>query len=136
MAKKKKPRGWVFTKEGTQKEIGFAEPSECVDFQDAVRQFNKESAAHFDVYFRDSKGVLRPCGAISKPEDFDPRGWVFTREGAEEEIGFAEASEYEDADAAMIGFSRECAEHFDVYFRDSYGELHSTAAEDLADDFV
>jgi len=68
--------------------------------------------------------------------DSDMRGWVFSAEGdAIEEVGFALASEYVDADAAMTGFGREFAAPFDVYFRDGNGELQATNAESTPDDF-
>jgi hypothetical protein len=71
-----KTEGWVFTKEGTTEgtteEIGFAESGECRNGEDACRQFSRECAEHFDVYFRTDDGVLHAVAATSEPADFYP----------------------------------------------------------------
>lgn len=63
------------------------------------------------------------------------RGWVFTRAGTKTVIGEASADEYKNADFACHDFGGECAESFDIYFRDSDGVLQSTGAESTPDDF-
>ena len=63
-----KKRGWVFCKEGTTKEIGFAEPEDFLNAEIAVEKC--DFGEHFDLYFRDSNGELNPVGSEEKPEDF------------------------------------------------------------------
>lgn len=63
------------------------------------------------------------------------RGWIFTLDGSEEIVGFAEPHEYRDAEHAVQGFSRECPDEFSVYFRDSSGEWHQCSAESKPEDF-
>lgn len=70
-AKKAKPRGWVFKREGGKREIGFAEPKEYKNADDAVRDFGRSYEHDFEVWFRDSKGVLHSVADESTPEDFD-----------------------------------------------------------------
>lgn len=70
MPKKEIERGWVFCKEGTKKEIGFAEPEEGRNAENVMLDFSSECAVHFEVYFRDSKGILRSVDSESLPEDF------------------------------------------------------------------
>lgn len=64
-----------------------------------------------------------------------PRAWIFRKEGSKKIIGRAPPEKYKNADAAMHGFRRECADHFDVYFRDSKGVIHSCADESTPEDF-
>lgn len=71
MAQPGQKRGWVFCEEGTYNEIGFAEPHECKNAEEAYESFSKECAEHFDVYFMDINGGLNPCTAESTPDDFD-----------------------------------------------------------------
>ena len=66
----KKPCGWVFCKEGTKKEVGFADPEEGRNAENEMLDFSRQYANHFEVYFRDSKGVLHPVDAEDMPEDF------------------------------------------------------------------
>jgi hypothetical protein len=66
----KKPRGWVFCKEGTKKEIGFSEPEAGRNAENEMHDFSQGYANHFEVYFRDSKGVLHSVDAEALPEDF------------------------------------------------------------------
>ena len=68
----KKKRGWVFTDDDTDEEIGFAEPDEYRDADDAVDRFGRNWGGNdFSIYFRDSNGDLCACGDDSRPEDFD-----------------------------------------------------------------
>lgn len=66
----KKQSGWVFCKEGTKREVGFAEPEAGRNAENQMLDFSREYANHFEVYFRDSKGVLHPVDAEALPEDF------------------------------------------------------------------
>lgn len=68
--KPKKPRGWVFCKEGTKKEVGFADPEEGRNAENQMLDFSRQYADHFEVYFRDSKGKLNSVDAEELPEDF------------------------------------------------------------------
>ncbi len=70
MTKKKIERGWVFCKEGTKKEVGFAEPEAGHNAESEMHNFSREYANHFEVYFRDSKGKLNSVDAEALPEDF------------------------------------------------------------------
>lgn len=82
-------------------------------------QFSLAQSFEVNCYLRGYLAGLR-YGKIK-------RGWVFTKEGTHEEIGFAESEEYENADAARHGFRKVEAGHFDVYFRDVGGVLQATA---------
>lgn len=67
----KNPRGWVFVDDDTQEEVGFAEPQDYRDADDAVDRFGRSYGEDFGVYFRDSKGVLSSCACEDTPEDFN-----------------------------------------------------------------
>jgi len=69
--KRRKPRGWVFTKAGTNKEIGYVPAEDCRNADDAYRQFSRECGEDFDIYFRDTSGKLNSCADESRPEDFE-----------------------------------------------------------------
>jgi len=73
MSKVKVKVGWVFTKEGSKKEIGFAEAGEYENAEVAVEKWGRDYPEHFDVYFRDIAGKLHSCGADSIPLDFYPK---------------------------------------------------------------
>ena len=61
------------------------------------------------------------------------RGWVFKREGGKREIGFAPAADYPNAEIAVEKFDYE--HDFEIYFRDSNGELQPCDAESRPEDF-
>jgi hypothetical protein len=63
-------------------------------------------------------------------------GWVFKTEDGKKEIGYAAPDEYLNAADAVRQFSRECVEHFGVWYRDSKGKLHSCADISTPEDFV
>lgn len=69
--------GWVFmgfTGHGdneVEEEVGFAEPKEYRDAQEAYEEFGQEYADIFGIYFRDKHGVLHPTSPESQPEDFE-----------------------------------------------------------------
>lgn len=63
-------REWVFTKAGTQKEIGACGENECRSAEDAYHQFSRECAEDFDIYFRTKDGTLHSVAGESTPEDF------------------------------------------------------------------
>jgi len=64
----------------------------------------------------------------------EQRGWVFTNEN-EEEIGFAAPEDYRNGQEAYEGFAIECGDHFNVYFKDSKGELNPVDPESTFTDF-
>lgn len=66
-----KPRGWVFVDDETKEEVGFAEPTEYRNADDAVDRFGRSYGDDFGVYFRDSNGVLCSCACEDAPDDFD-----------------------------------------------------------------
>jgi hypothetical protein len=70
MAKKQIERGWVCCKEGTKKEIDFEEPEAEVNAEIILARFGSRMPNHFEIYFRDSKGVLHPVDSEAVPEDF------------------------------------------------------------------
>ena len=68
----KDSRGWVFVDDDDPDgEIGFAEPSEHRNADDAVDRFGRSYGNNFSVFFRDSKGVLHSCACEDTPDDFD-----------------------------------------------------------------
>lgn len=71
MKSSKPERGWIFCKEGTAKEVGFASPDECLNAESAIRRFGNQYSDHFDLYFRDSHGRLNPTDAESTPNDYE-----------------------------------------------------------------
>ena len=71
-AEKASPRGWVFVDDDTEEEIGFAEPEEYRDADDAVDRFGRNWGGNdFSVFFRNSNGVLCGCACEDTPDDFD-----------------------------------------------------------------
>ena len=60
--------------------------------------------------------------------------WVFTDEDGQE-LYEAPAADYPNADEAMMDYSKQAADPFEVYFRDSFGELQSTSSESKPSDF-
>lgn len=64
-----------------------------------------------------------------------PMGWVFRSEQGKE-VGFASPDECMDAEDALRTFAREWGDHFDVFFRDADGVMHSTSAESRPNDFL
>lgn len=65
---KKKPRGWVF-KVG-RSEVGFAAADEFLNAEEAYNKFSRQCGDEFDIWFRDSKGVLNSTACESRQEDF------------------------------------------------------------------
>ncbi len=65
----------------------------------------------------------------------DGRGWVFVSEETEDEIGFAEEHECENAEEAMHWFGQEASEDFLVFFRDSHGVVEPTTPDSTPEDF-
>ena len=69
--------GWVFMgmiplgDDEVEEEVGFSEPQEHRNAEDAYESFSQEYADHFGVFFRDKHGVLHPTSAESQPEDFE-----------------------------------------------------------------
>lgn len=63
--------GWVFKAIRNEEEVGFSEPQEHRNAEDAYESFSQEYADHFGVFFRDKHGVLHPTSAESQPEDFE-----------------------------------------------------------------
>lgn len=68
---KKYGRGWVCVKEGTKKEIDWAEPEADRNAENVMLDFGRSQADHFEIYFRDSNGKLNPVDAEALPEDFE-----------------------------------------------------------------
>ena len=66
---KRQPKGWVFKNE-RGRTLGFAEPGDCLDAEDAYRQLSREYGEHFEIFFRDADGVLHSTEDESKPDDF------------------------------------------------------------------
>lgn len=64
-------RGWVCCKEGTKKEIDWAEPEAGRNAENILLDFGHSQADHFEIYFRDSKGKLNSVDSEALPEDFD-----------------------------------------------------------------
>jgi hypothetical protein len=64
-----------------------------------------------------------------------PDGWVFVDDESEEEVGFAQPTEYRSADDAVDRFGRSYGDgDFSVYFRCG-GKLFTCAAEDTPAQF-
>ena len=63
----------------------------------------------------------------------EPDGWVFVDDN-NEEIYFAEPSEYRNSEHALHDFSRSADEHFGIMFRRN-GELHPCSDDTTPEDF-
>jgi len=84
-----------------------------------------------DINSEDPTHIISLQGAMENKR----RGWVFADEN-ENEIGFADADEYRNADHAVDKFGRSYGDgDFVVYFRNSNGELCPTSAECEPTDF-
>lgn len=66
----KEPRGWVFIDDETGEEVGYAEPKDYRNAEQAVDDFGRSYSDHFGVCFRDSNGELCPCDAEDTAENF------------------------------------------------------------------
>lgn len=64
----KQPDGWVFLNE-KNKEIGYAKPSDYFSCEDALHDFGRSSAVHFQIMFR-RDGELHSCSDETVNADF------------------------------------------------------------------
>lgn len=63
------------------------------------------------------------------------RGWVACKEGTKKEIDFEEPQPKVIAEIVLDRFDSRMPDHFEIYFRDSSGDLHPVDSESRPEDF-